>query len=107
MRRFLLPILLLTTAAYAANPEWYLFARDDGCTDTQIIVRREKLPRAPVSPEDFAQMMRDRGESVVVGLPAGFPAELAGKVVEVKYGGRRSLTFVKDEVCRTAEQGKR
>lgn len=107
MRHSILPILLLATAAHAANPEWHLFARDDGCTDMRIVVRMEKLSRAPVSPEDFAQMMRDRGESVVVGLPAGFPSDLEGKVVEVKYGGRRSLTFVKDEVCRTAEQGKR
>lgn len=107
MRRYILPILLVSTAACAAEPEWYLFARDDGCTDMRIIVRMEKLSRVPVSPEDFAQMMRERGESVVVGLPPGFPPDLAGKVVQVQYGKRRSLTFVRDNFCRTAEHGER
>lgn len=103
----LLPFLLLSSIVYAEEASWYLFARDDGCTDLQIAVRMAKLSRTPTSPEDFAQMLRDRGEDVVVGPAPGFPPEFAGKVVQVRFGPRRALTFVSAEVCRTSEAGRK
>ena len=107
MFRSLLTFLLLSSTTYAAQAGWYLFARDDGCIEMQVIVRKEKLSRSPASPEDFAQMMRDRGESVIVSLPTGVSPDLAGKLVQVQFGGGKALLFVKDEMCRTAEFGKK
>lgn len=102
-----LPLLLLSSIVYAAEPAWYLFARDDGCTDLQIAARKLKLPRTPTSPEDFAQMMRDRGEDVVVGPSPWFPATLPGKIVQVQFGPGRSWTFLSAETCRATEGGRR
>jgi hypothetical protein len=104
LRLFLLLALLLALPASAQQPTWYLLARDDGCVDLQILVRAEKLSRVPVSPEDFAQMMRERGEQVVVAsLPDATP-DLIGKVVQVKVGNWKTLVFVKEEICRKIDQ---
>lgn len=105
-RPFLLLLLLAALPAFAQPSTWYLLARDDGCVALQLLVKREKLPRVPSSPEDFALLMRERGERVVVGPPAGFPPELAGKVVQVKVGDRMAPLFVKEEICRNIDQGK-
>lgn len=99
--------LLLSSTAYATQAAWYLFARDDGCAEMQVVVRKLNLPRTPASPEDFAQMMRDRGDSVVVGLPAGVSPDFAGKLVQVRFGDGKALLFVKDEVCRSADFGRK
>lgn len=108
MLRSLLTLLLLGTATAAAQAAgWYLFARDDGCIDVDAVARREKLPRSPASPEDFANLMRERGETVVVGAPAGVSPELAGKLVQVQYGRGKALLFMKDEVCRNVEFGRK
>lgn len=104
MSRLLL-LALLGTLAPAAEAAWSLLAREDGCVDLQQLVRRERLARTPSSPEDFAQMLRARGESPSLGLPPGFPAELAGRVVQVSYAGKGPI-FVSDEVCRNIEGGR-
>jgi len=97
-------LLLAALPVYAQQPTWYLLARDDGCIDPQILVRAEKLSRAPVSPEDFARMMRERGEEVEVGPLADSSPELIGKVVQVKFGKRKAPVFVKEEICRNIDQ---
>jgi hypothetical protein len=107
MFRSLFIFLLLFSTTYAAHAGWYLLARDDGCTDMQVVVRKLKLSRTPISPEDFAQMMRDRDDSVVVGLPTGVSPDFAGKLVQVQFGDGKALLFVKDEICRSAEFGKK
>ncbi|MGZ5030644.1 MAG: hypothetical protein ACXWAT_10035 [Methylobacter sp.] len=66
----------------------------------QVLAKVEKLSRTPVSPDDFVQMMRERGEVVTTGRPSGFPAELTGQVVQVNVGSSKAPIFVKDEVCR-------
>lgn len=101
----LLLLALLGTLAPAADAAWYLLAREDGCVDLQQLVRRERLARTPSSPEDFAQMLRARGESPSLGLPPGFPAEFAGRVVQVSYAGKGPI-FVSDEVCRNLDGGR-
>lgn len=68
--------------------------------DLKILAKAEKLPRAPTSPEDFAQLMRERGETVNVGMPPGFPSELAEKVVQINIGSSKAPVFVKEDVCR-------
>jgi hypothetical protein len=93
-------IALAAAPALAQQPTWFVLAHADGCIDLKVLVKAEKLSRAPVSPEDFAQMMRQRGESVVVGAPANLPSELAGKVVQVKVGSWKAPVFVKEDVCR-------
>lgn len=106
---FRLPALLLLLAALPAlaqQPAWYLFARDDGCVDLKLLVKAERLARAPVSPDDFARMMRERGEQVVVGPPPGFQPALAGKVVQVKVGEWKAPVFVTEEVCRNIDKGR-
>lgn len=103
----ILAILLLSSGACAAEPAWYLFARDDGCTDLQIAARKLKLPRTPTSPEDFAEMMRDRGKNVVVGPSPWFPPTLPGRVVQVQIGPEESLAFLSAETCRALADGRR
>lgn len=105
--RFLFPLMLLAAMpASAQQPAWFLLAHDDGCVDLKLLVKAERLSRAPVSPEDFASMMRERGEQVVVGPPPGFPPELAGKVVQVKVGEWKAPVFVTGEVCRNIDKGR-
>lgn len=96
---------LLGALSASAQAAWSLLAREDGCVDLQQLVRRERLARTPSSPEDFAQMLRTRGESPSLGLPPGFPAEFAGRVVQVSYAGK-GLIFVSDEVCRNLDGGR-
>lgn len=106
MHRLLFILLLLTALpAYAQQPTWYLLSHDDGCIDLRILVKAEKLSRAPVSPEDFARMMRERGEVVEVGPLADSPPELIGKVVQVKFGKEKAPVFVSEEICRNIDQG--
>lgn len=101
-----LPFLLLYSIAYASEPAWYLFARDDGCIDLQMAARKLKLPRTPMSPEDFAQMQRDRGENVVVAPSPLVSSNLPGKIVQVQFGAGKSWTFLSAEACRAMEGGK-
>jgi hypothetical protein len=105
-RLFSLFLLFVALPASAQQPTWYLLAREIGCVDLQLLVRMEKLSRAPVSPEDFAQMLRERGEEVILGPLADAPAEFIGKVVQVKYGSGKAPIFVKEEICRTIEPGR-
>ncbi len=102
---FLLPVVLASPAS-AQQPTWYLLSRDNGCADLQMLVRMEKLSRQPVSPEDFAQMMRERGEQVAVGPPADLPPELSGKVIQVAFGRGKAPIFVREEICRTIDHGR-
>jgi len=101
----ILPFLLLSSIVNAAEPAWHLFARDDGCVDVQIAARKLKLPRTPASPEDFAQMLRDRGEVAAIAPPAFAPAHLAGKIVEVQFGAGKTLVFIRTEACRDIGRG--
>lgn len=97
---FLLLLVWLTPAVFAQQPTWYVFSREDDCLDLQVLAKVEKLPRTPVSPDDFAQIMRERGEAATIGQPSGFPAELTGQVVQVNVGSSKAPIFVKGEVCR-------
>ena len=83
---FLLLPLLAALPASAQESTWYLLSREDGCLELQILVKAEKLSRAPVSPDDFARMMRERGEQVVVEPLADMPEDFTGKAVQVKVG---------------------
>ncbi len=99
-------LLFAALTASAQQKTWYLLGREEGCADLQALVEIGRLSRVPVSPEDFAQMMIDRGEKVEIGLPEGFSSEFAGKVVQVKYGNGKSPIFVQEEICRTIDKGK-
>lgn len=92
--------ILAVPPVFAQQSSWYVLSREDGCMDLNVLAKGEKLPRAPVSPEDFAKMMRERGETVSVGPPTNFPSELAGKVVQVNVGSSKAPIFVKGEICR-------
>ena len=81
-------------------------SRSEGCVDLSVIARGDRLPRAPISPDDYADLMRARGHQATLGLPPGVPAELAGKVVMVKIRDDHAPVFVHEDVCRQAE-GKR
>lgn len=90
----------LAPAVPAGAAAWSVLSRSEGCVPLAVLVRGDALPRQPVSPEDYAQMMRDRGHTITVGLPPGFPAELAGKVVMVQVAPDHAPVFVTEEVCR-------
>jgi len=108
MVRIIFPLLLFVAAvpAFAQQPAWYLLSREDGCVDLKILVKAERLSRAPVSPEDFAMLMRARGKEVTVAPLPDLPAELTGKVVQVTVGPERAPVFVREDVCRSLDQGK-
>ena len=101
---FLHLCLAAALPAYAQQPQWHLLSREEGCFDLEVLVRMERLPRAPVSPEDFAQMMRERGHNVSVGSLPDTPPEMAGSVVEVKIDDARAPVFVREHVCRSIER---
>ncbi len=104
VRLFFCILFFMPLPASARHPGWHMLGREVGCTDLQMLVRMEKLSRVPVSPEDFAQMMRERGEQVEVGPLEDSPAELIGKVIQVKLGNGKAPIFVTEEVCRTVER---
>jgi hypothetical protein len=87
-----------------AQETWMLLSRESGCVSVQILVKAERLPHAPTSPEDFAAMMRARNHQVTVGLPDGFPREMAGKAVMVKYAENRAPVFIRTELCAQMER---
>jgi hypothetical protein len=106
LRLLFLLLLLVALPASAQQPTWYLLSREDGCIDLQILVKAEKLSRVPVSPEDFAMMMRERGNEVAVGPLADSPPDLIGKVVQVTIGTGKAPVFVTEEICRNIGQGR-
>lgn len=93
----------LIPAAHAQGT-WMLASRESGCANLQLLVRMERLERAPASPEEFAAMMRARGHQVTVGLPDGFPTDMAGKAVMVKYAENRAPVFLRAELCGRADK---
>lgn len=78
--------------------------REDGCVSLQLLVRMMQLPRAPLSPEDFAQMLRERGETAVLGPLENSPPELNGQVVLVRLANGKAPIFARSEVCRRLER---
>jgi hypothetical protein len=102
-------LTLLLAFPAGAQPVWYVLSHDDGCIEPGLLMKSRALAlsRAPASPEDFAQMMRERGKAPAVGLPAGFPADLAGKVVQVSVGDSMAPIFATAEVCRNVSKGMR
>jgi len=95
-------VLLVPLPGSAQQASWYLLSREEGCLDLSILVEMQKLPRTPTSPEDYAQMMRERGKEVSLELPKDVPADFKGKIVQVRIGNEEGgPVFVRDEVCRT------
>lgn len=99
----MLLFLIVAPPAYGGD-EWQLMSREDGCVGMEVLVKRERLPHPPSTPEEFAAMMRSRGYSVTTGLPDGFPLELSGKAVMVRVRENMAPVFVREEVCRNAER---
>lgn len=103
MRACLILLVLLVPLPASAQPaSWYLLSREEGCLDLRTLVEMEKLPRTPTSPEDYAQMVRERGKEVSLEPPKDVPADLKGKIVRVRIGNEEGgPVFVRAEVCRT------
>lgn len=87
------------SAPIAQAQEWMLLSRESGCVSLQVLVKMEKLPQTPASPDDFAAMMRARHPSVTMALPDGFPREMNGRAVMVKYAGNRAPVFLRADLC--------
>ena len=105
MIRIITTLIALTVLPVSAQASgWFVLAREDGCMDPKVLVKADGLPRVPASPDDYAQLMRARGATVTLGLPAGFPAELAGRVVQVTIGPSKAPVFVREDVCRNFKQ---
>jgi hypothetical protein len=102
MRCFLIMLIaLVPLPGSAQQATWHLLSREEGCIDLTILVEAEKLPRVPTSPEDYAQMMRERGKDVRLEQPKDVPSDFKGKIVQVRVGNEAGgLVFAKDEVCR-------
>jgi hypothetical protein len=94
-------LLAFALGASAAHAQWMLFGREAGCVSMQQLVRMERLDRAPATPEEFADAMRARGHKVTLGLPEGFPADMQGKAVMVRYGESRAPIFLRMELCKS------
>jgi hypothetical protein len=100
MRAFF-ALLLVALPASAQQPTWFLLSREGGCVDLKALVDLGAASRVPVSPEDYAQMMRERGKKVTLGPPPDVPSELNGKMVQATTGGEDGgPVFARDEVCR-------
>jgi hypothetical protein len=101
LRSFFILLVLVPPPGSAQQAAWFLLSREEGCVDLKILVEAEKLPRLPTSPEDYAQMMRERGKVVSLGLPKEVPADFTGKIVQVRTSGDEGgPVFATDEVCR-------
>jgi hypothetical protein len=98
----MITVLFLAKTAGAADA-WFLLSREDGCVAINLLMRMERLARAPRDPQDFAAMMRERGHHVSVGLPDGFPPEFAGRAVMVRYRNDRAPVFVREDLCRSLQ----
>ena len=90
----------MPAAGGASTVVWFVLSREDGCVPLGVLVRGDRLPRVPVSPDDYAELMRARGHQVTVGPAPGFPPELIGKVVMVTIRSDRAPIFVQSDVCR-------
>lgn len=97
-RLFCLWSFMVAIPAYAQDA-WMLLSRESGCVSLQLLVKMERLPHAPASPEEFAAMMRARNHSVTMSLPDGFPREMSGQAVMVKYADNRAPVFVRPALC--------
>ncbi len=97
---FIILLGLIASPVWGGETKWFLLSREDGCVGLGLLAKREKLPRVPATPEEFAQMMRERGYHVTLSLPEGFPAESSGKVVMVKVRENMSPVFVQEDICR-------
>jgi len=104
LHRVTFALALCALPAVAQIPEWQLMSREEGCVSPQLVVRMMRLPRAPVSPEDFAWMIRERGESATLGPMENSPPELIGSVVQVRLANGKALLFARPEVCRRFER---
>ena len=89
----------IIAAPAALAQEWMLLSRESGCVSLQLLVKMERLQQAPSSPDEFAAMMRARGYIVSVRLPDGFPLDMAGKAVMVRYADNRAPVFLRAEQC--------
>ncbi|MCC7016429.1 MAG: hypothetical protein IT564_04415 [Rhodospirillales bacterium] len=92
--------ILTWASAASATEEWFLLSREDGCVGLDLLARGERLARVPRDPEDFAAMMRERGHRASAGLPDGFPIDLAGRAVMVRYAENRAPVFMREDLCR-------
>ena len=90
----------LLAAPSALAQEWMLLSRESGCVSLQLLVKMERLAQAPSSPDEFAAMMRARGHAVSVSLPDGFPQDMAGKAVMIRYAENRAPVFLRADLCR-------
>lgn len=90
------------TPVPAASAPWFVLSRSEGCVELSAVARGDRLSRVPISPDDYADMMRARGHQATLGRPPGFPLELAGKVVMVKIRDDHAPVFVHEDVCKQA-----
>ena len=93
------PAARMRLVSGAATPSWSVMSREEGCMPLAVIVRGDRLAREPLSPEDYAEMMRARGHQPTVGPPPALAPDLVGKVVMVKVRDDRALVFVRNDVC--------
>jgi hypothetical protein len=98
---FTILVVLVTLPASAQQRTWYVLSREEGCVEPKYLVDLGMVSRAPVFPEDYAQMMRPLGKKTTFVFPPGFPSAFNGKVVQVKVGSEEGgVAFANDEVCR-------
>jgi hypothetical protein len=94
------PGVALTSGGAPPPVAWSVLSREEGCVAPDVLMRGDRLPRVPVSPDDYAAMLRARGESPTLGLPPRFPPDMTGKVVMVQVRPDRAPVFVREDVCR-------
>lgn len=106
MKRLTL-LLVLTAPLLAEAADWQLLVREEGCIPTEAIVRREKLPRVPTSPEDFAAMLHAQGRTAEIGPVPEFPSDMAKDFVMVRLDKSRAIIFVRSAACARRDAGRR
>lgn len=100
-------ILGMNQSAWADAPAWQLLSREEGCVQTSALVRSERLPHAPVSPEDLVAMLRAQGRSAEIAPVPGFPPEMDRDFVLVRLSDGTGPIFALRESCARINAGLR
>ena len=91
----LLSILMVPISSHAN--EWFLMSRHGSCFNIDSLERKVGDMSGVETPEDFIELMRNKGYEVIVNRPSS----LEGKAVDIKVPKKSlSLMFVTKELCK-------
>lgn len=102
-------LLLAVVAPVAQGQQWQVLSREDGCLPIAVLFRRDKPAdgRTPRTPQEYAELMRSRGNQPRLAPVDGLPPEMREKVIQVRVREGLEPVFVREEICRNLGKGAR